>query len=185
MYTCTVKGHSAMIQNQICACPECAHFLFSTSFGKIQQVCPFSRLWWDLWLWFAVYHQGLIPLSFNGPSFDAVWACKYTRAYCAQCSSRTPLWLASQVLAPAGGRTESPNPMVRFAYIVEESVFLSVLYIKLYELGLEVTFYITLLKYSHRSNCCEPTNNAFVLIICFCFFQLCEPPVPACWPFRF
>ena len=157
--------------------------------GKTQQVCPSSRLWGDLWLWVAVYHQGLISISFNGPSFHAVWACKHTRAYCAQCSSRIPLWLASQVLAPAGGRTESPDPLARFAYtcqmIVEESVFLSVLYIKLYELGLEVAFYITPLIYSHRSNCCEPTNNAFVLIICFCFFQLCESLVPVRWPFRF
>jgi len=38
-----------------------------------------------------------------------LWFPVFTRALCAQCSPSIPLWLILQVLAPAGGRTESPD----------------------------------------------------------------------------
>jgi hypothetical protein len=61
-----------------------------------------------------------------------------------------------------------------------ESVFLSFLYVKLLTLGVEVTFYnicvvthnkvnLSLLKYPRQTSCCERTDDAFVLFICFCF----------------
>jgi len=36
-----------------------------------------------------------------------------TRAHCARYSPSIPLWLASHILAPAGGRTTSPNCALR------------------------------------------------------------------------
>jgi len=58
----------------------------------------------------------LSPQSFDGPRLLCS-VCVYsslhllTRAHCAQCSFLIPLWLASQVLAPAqvGGKTESSD----------------------------------------------------------------------------
>jgi len=61
--------------------------------------------------------------------------------------------------------------------IGEECVFLSFLYIKLFELDVEVPFYnrsmsahtnVDLLKYSRRTSCSEFFDDAFVLLICFC-----------------
>jgi len=55
------------------------------------------------------------------------------------------------------------------------------LYIKLFELGVEVAFNhrsavthhkVNLLKFPLRSSSFERTDNAFVLLICFCFFNL-------------
>jgi len=65
--------------------------------------------------------------------------------------------------------------------IGEDFVFLSVWYIKLFELGVEVTFNnrlpvthhkINPLKFLLRSSHTEHTDDAFVLSICFCFFHL-------------
>jgi len=82
--------------------------------------------------------------------------------------------LASQVLAIAGERTESPDRAlcipVSHVMISEIFVFLSHLYIKLCELGVEVAFYnrsalayfkVDLLKYPCRSRCSERTNDSF------------------------
>ena len=65
--------------------------------------------------------------------------------------------------------------------IGEIVVFLSFLYIKLFELGVEVAFKnlstvthhkINLLKFPLRSSSSERTDDALVLLICFCFFHL-------------
>jgi len=62
-----------------------------------------------------------------------------------------------------------------------ELVFLSFLYIKLFEFGVEVAFYdraavtynkVNLIKFPLQSICSERTDDAFVLFICFCFFDL-------------
>jgi len=75
--------------------------------------------------------------------------------------------------------------MVRFAclchMIGEELVFFSFLYIKLFELGVEVAFNhrsalthhkVNLLKFLLRSSSFERIDDAFVLLICLCFFHL-------------
>jgi len=63
-----------------------------------------------------------------------------------------------------------------------EFVFPSFLYIKIFELTVQVAFNnrsafthhkVNLLKFPLRSNCSKLTDNAFVLLICFCFFHLC------------
>jgi hypothetical protein len=70
--------------------------------------------------------------------------------------------------------------------IGEELVFFSFLYIKLLELGVEVAFNnriesavtyhkVNLLKFPLQSSNFERTDDAFVLLICFCFFHLYEP----------
>jgi len=65
--------------------------------------------------------------------------------------------------------------------ISEEFVFFSFLYIKLFELGVEVALNnrstvthhkVDLLKFPLRSSSLERTDDAFVLLICFCFFHL-------------
>jgi len=60
----------------------------------------------------------LSPPSFDGPQLwrsRSVCSSVYllTRAHCAQCSPSIPLWLASYLLAPAGGRTQSHNCALR------------------------------------------------------------------------
>ena len=95
-----------------------------------------------------------------------------------------PLWLASYLLAPAGGRTHL-SPIARFAYLCrmigEETVLFFFLYIKLLERGVEVAlnnrfavthYKVNLLKFSLRSSIFERTDDAFVLLICFYFFHL-------------
>ena len=79
------------------------------------------------------------------------------------------------------------HPIVRFAYLChmigEELVFFSsgFLYIKLFELGVEVALNhrsvvthhkVNLLKFPLQSSSFERTNDAFVLLICFCVFHL-------------
>ena len=80
------------------------------------------------------------------------------------------------------------HPIVRFAYqchmIGEEFVFLSFsVYMKLFELGVEVAFNnrsaVThhkgdLLKFPLRSSSFERTDDALVLLICFCVFHLLD-----------
>ena len=65
--------------------------------------------------------------------------------------------------------------------IGEELVFLSLLYIKLFELGVEVAFCnraaitcnkVDLLKFLLLSTCSDRTDDALVLLICFGFFYL-------------
>jgi len=64
--------------------------------------------------------------------------------------------------------------------IGEELVFFSFLYIKLFELGVEVALNhrsvvthhkVNLLKFPLRSSSFERTDDAFVLLICFCVFH--------------
>ena len=60
----------------------------------------------------------LSPLSFDEPQlWRSVSLCSYpnllTCAHCAQWSPSIPEWFASQILAPAGGRTEWPNRALR------------------------------------------------------------------------
>ena len=71
--------------------------------------------------------------------------------------------------------------IVRFAMIGEELVFFSFLYIKLLELGVDVAFNhrsaftqnkVNLLEFPLQSSSFERTDDAFVLLICFCFFHL-------------
>jgi len=77
------------------------------------------------------------------------------------------------------------HPIVRFAYLChmigEELVFFSFLYIKLFELGVEVALNhlsvvthqkVNLLKFPLRSSSFERTYDAFVLLMCFCVFHL-------------
>jgi len=65
--------------------------------------------------------------------------------------------------------------------IIEELVFFSFLYMKLFELGVEValnhrsavTYHkVNLLRFPLQSSSFERTDDAFVLLICFFFFQL-------------
>jgi len=65
--------------------------------------------------------------------------------------------------------------------IGEDYLFSPFLYIKLFELGVEVAFNnrsavthikVNLLKFQLRSSSFERTNDAFVLLICFCYFHL-------------
>ena len=69
-----------------------------------------------------------------------------TRAHCARCSPSIPLWLASYLLAPAGGRTQSPDCALCIPVSHDRRkaclFFLSctsVVYIKLFELGVEAS----------------------------------------------
>jgi len=72
------------------------------------------------------------------------------------------------------------HPIVRFAYLFhiigEELVFFSFLYIKLFELDVEVALNhrsavtlhkVNLLKLPLQSSSFERTDDAFVLLICF------------------
>jgi len=101
-----------------------------------------------------------------------------TRAHCVQCSPSIPLWLASQVLAPAGGRTLSPDCAlgIPVSHDRQKFFFLSFSYIKPFELGVEVAsnnrstvtnHEVYLLTFELRSRCSERINDAFVLLICF------------------
>jgi len=75
--------------------------------------------------------------------------------------------------------------ILRFAYLChmigEDLVFLSFFYIKLFELGVEVAFNnwsavarhkVNVLKFPLWSSSFERADDAFVLLICFCFFHL-------------
>jgi len=58
------------------------------------------------------------PLSLDGPQlWRAISVCSSlylpTRAHCDRCSPSIPLWFASHLPAPAGGRTLSPDCVLR------------------------------------------------------------------------
>jgi len=120
----------------------------------------------------------------TGPSFDALQAC-------------VPLFISSHVhIVPnvlPGSLCSWPrtsvhlleeghnHPILRFAYLChmigEELVFFSFLYIKLFELGVEIALNnrsavthhkIDLLKFPLRSSSFDRIDDAFVLLICFC-----------------
>jgi len=149
-------------------------------------MCPSSGLW-----------GGILDCDsqftiLSPPSFDKhqLWhstsvcssLCLLTRAHCAQCSPSIPLWLASYLFAP-GGRTQSPDCALRIpvSHDRRRACLFSVLYVKLFELGVEVALNnrsavthhkVNLLKFPLRSSSFERTDDAFVLLICFCFFRL-------------
>ena len=98
----------------------------------------------------------LSPLSFDGPqlsSWRSVSACTslhlLTRAHCAQCFPSIPLWSQVRLVNPCTcwrkdtiTRLCASLTCVTWLYhmIVEDVVFLSFWYIKLFELGVEVSF---------------------------------------------
>jgi len=110
-----------------------------------------------------------------------------TRAHCAQWSPSIPLWL---VCTPLHLLEEGHNhPIVHLAYLChmtgKELVYLYFMYIKLFELGVEVAFNnrsavthhkVNVLRFPLRSRYSERTDDAFVLLICFCFFHLSRNP---------
>jgi len=149
-------------------------------------MCPpaSSRLWGEV---FDCDSQFTIlsPLSFDRPQlWCSISVCSFlyllTRA---RCSPLISLWLASHLLAPAGGRTQSVDCALRIPGHMtgEELVFFSSLYIKLFELGVEVTFNnwcavthhkVNLLKFPLRDSSFERTDDAFVLLIWLYFFYI-------------
>ena len=163
-------------------------------------MCPSSGLWGGV-LDCDSQFTTLSPPSFDGPQlwrFTSVCSSLYllTRAHCAQCSPSIPLYLTLYLLAPAWGRSQSPDCALRIPVSHDQRracLFFS-LYIKLFELGVEialnhrstVTYHkINLLKFPLRSSNFERTNDAFLLLICFCVFHLKEPLVPICRSFEF
>jgi len=147
---------------------------------------PSSGLWGGLGLWFPVYH----PESTIVRPAPALKLCErvilfqlLTRAHCAQCSASIPLWLTSQVLAPAGRSTELPDCALGIPVSHDRlRVCLAFLLVhQVFELNVKVAFNnrsavtqhkIDLLKFSLRSSCWERTNDVFVLLVCFCFLHI-------------
>jgi len=144
-------------------------------------MCPSSG---DCWILISIL-PSWVHYHLTGPSFDALWACVslYMSSHVHIVPNVLPRWLTSQILAPAGGRTQSP--IAHFAYLChmtgEELVFLSFLYIQLFELGVEIALNnrsavthhkVNVLKFPLWSRYSERTDDAFVLLICFCFFHL-------------
>ena len=75
-------------------------------------MCPSSRL--DCDSQFTI----LSPLFFDRSQLwrsMSVYSSLHllTRAHCAQCSPSIPVWLPLQILAPAGGRKQSPDCALR------------------------------------------------------------------------
>ena len=149
-------------------------------------MCPSSGLWGGSWIVIPSLPSWVHHCS-TGPSFGALQACVplsisshvhivpnvLLRSLCGW--PHTSLHLLEEV---------HDHPIVCFAYLChrigEENVFFSFLYIKLFELVVEVAlnhrFAVThrkvnLLKFPLRSSSFECTDDAFVLLICFCFFH--------------
>jgi len=153
-------------------------------------MCPYSGLWGgflDCDSQFTI----LSPPSFDGPQplgFDALPACVPVSisSYVHIVPNVLPRSLCSWPWTSLHLLEEGHNhPIVRFAYLChmigEELVFFSFLYIKLFELGVEVALNnrsavthhkVNLLKFPLRSSSFERTDDAFVLFICFCVFHL-------------
>jgi len=119
-----------------------------------------------------------------GPSFDALQACVplSISSNVHIVSNVLPLSLCIFLHLLKEGHN---HPFVRFAYLCqmigEEFVYFPFLYIKLFELGVEVALNhrsavayhkVNLLEFPLRSSSFERTDDAFVLLICFCVFQL-------------
>jgi len=150
-------------------------------------MCPSSGLWegvLDCNSQFTI----LGPPSFDGPQLDALQACVplsiFSLMHILPNVLRRSLygWPRTSLHQLEEGHN---HPIVRLAYLChmigEELVFFSFLYIKLFELGVEVALNhrsavthhkVNLLKFLLRSSSFERTNDAFVLLICFCFFHL-------------
>jgi len=126
----------------------------------------------------------------TGPSFHALWVCVplYTSLYVHNVPNILPRSLCSWPCKSLHLLVEGQNHLiVCFAYlpvchmIGKEFVFLFFLYTKLFKPDVEVAFInksvvthckVNLLLFPLWSSCSERTDNAFVLIICFCFFHL-------------
>jgi len=150
-------------------------------------MCSSSGLWGGV-LDCDSHFTILSPPSFDGPQlWRSMSVCSslylLTRAHCARCSPSIPLWLASYLLAPAGGRTQSPDCALRIpvSHDRRRACLFPVLYIKLFELGVSVALIqwsvvthhkVNLLKFPLRSSSFERTAALSVLLICFCFFHL-------------
>ena len=126
-------------------------------------MCPSSGLWGEV-LDYDFQFTILSPLSFDGPQFwHSISMCSslylLTRAHCARCSPSIPLWLSSHLLAPDGGKMPSPHCVLRIpvshdrrraclffpscTWSSAKSLFFfpsQGVYMKLFELGVEVAF---------------------------------------------
>ena len=120
-------------------------------------MCPSSGLWGgvlDCDSQFTI----LSPPSFDGPQlwrFTSVCSSLHllTHAHCARCSFSIPLWLASYLLALAGGRTQSPDCALRIpvSHDLRRACLFSFLYIKLFGLGVEVALNVCVYWCVHAS----------------------------------
>jgi len=155
-------------------------------------MCPSSGLWrvLDCDSRFTI----LIPLSFDGPQFHAPWACVplYISLHVDILPSVLPRslygWPRKSLHLLEEGQIYT---IVRFAYLchmIGEEFVIPKAFLLVHQaqasrldLEVEVTFNnrsavthhkMYLLKFPLRSSCSECTNNAFVLIICFCFFHV-------------
>jgi len=145
-------------------------------------VSVFRTLGGGLGLWFTVYYCS------TGPSFDALKACVplsiFSHVHIVPCLFPRSLcgWPRTSLHLLEEGHN---HPIVRFAYLChmigEELVFFSFLYIKLFELDVEVAFNnqsavthhkVNLLKFPLWSSSFVRTDDAFVLLSCFCLFHL-------------
>ena len=159
---------------------------YNTNKSNTINVSVFRTLWEGLRLWFSVYHPESTTVR-RAPALTLLSMCSslylLTRAYCVWCSPSIPLWLASYLLAPAGGRTQSPDFALRIPVSHDQprACLFFLLVHQIFELGVEVSFKhwsaitnhkVNLLKLPHRSSSFERTDDAFVLLICFCFFHL-------------
>ena len=113
-------------------------------------MCPSSGLWGGVLDCDSQFTILSLP-SFDGPKLwrsTSVCSSLYllTRAPRAQCSPSIPMWLASYLLAPARGKTQSPTCALRMpvSHDRRKAYLFSFLYIKLFELGVEVAL-------NHRS----------------------------------
>jgi len=152
-------------------------------------MCPVSGLKGGLGLWFPLYH----PESTIARRALALTLCEHVRLSTPPytCTLCLLFSLNPSVIGLANSctcwRKDTITRSCVLAYlchmIAEDSsfVFLSFLYIKLYELGVEVEINnrsavthhkFNLLKFPLRSSCSERTNNAFLLLICFCSLYL-------------
>jgi len=129
----------------------------------------------------------LSPPSFDGPQLwrsTSVCSSLYllTRAPCAQCSPSISLWLASYLLAPARGKTQSPNDALRMpvSHDRRRACLFFLLVHKAFWAwcrsrsqppirGYPPQSYLR--KFPLRSSSFERTDDAFVMLTWFCFFH--------------
>jgi len=109
--------------------------------------------------------------SLDGLSFKSLWACvpPYISLHVHTVPNVLP-W--SQDLAPAGGRTQSPDCVLHILvpHDWQETYFSCFLVYQLFEFGVQIAFYygsavacykVDLLKWPRRSTYSEHTNDAF------------------------